>query len=214
MNFGKIPTMDLFPAGVPFSKRLFDILGSLIGIIITAPFMLLIGFFVLLTIGWPIFYCQERPGKGGKIFRLCKFRTMNNKRDENGKLLADKQRITKFGKFLRRFSLDEIPELINVLKGDMSLVGPRPLLIAYLERYSSEQARRHEVLPGITGWAQINGRNAISWEAKFEHDVWYVDHWTFWLDIKILFITIWKTFTGEGISQPGHATAEEFKGNK
>lgn len=205
--------MKLFPTGVPISKRCLDLILSLLGIIVAAPFMVLISLFVLISVGWPILYCQRRPGMGGRIFRLYKFRTMIDLKDKHGKLLPDGKRLTATGKFLRRFSLDEIPELFNVFRGEMSLVGPRPLLIAYLARYSPEQAHRHDVLPGITGWAQIHGRNAITWPEKFEHDVWYVDHWSFWLDIKILFITIWKTLTGEGISQPGHVTAEEFKGN-
>ena len=156
---------------------------------------------------------QERPGYLEKPFWIFKFRTMSDKRDKHGNLLPDKYRITSFGKFLRTFSLDELPELINILRGDMSFVGPRPLLMEYLDRYSVAQRRRHEVLPGITGWAQINGRNVLSWEDKFRFDVWYVDNWSLRLDFKIIVITIWKVIKREGISQPGHATAEKFMGN-
>ena len=154
-----------------------------------------------------------RPGYLGKPFTLYKFRTMRDERDTNGNLLPDELRLTHFGRFLRSTSLDELPELFNVLRGEMSLVGPRPLLMQYLERYNSEQARRHHVLPGITGWSQINGRNALTWEDKFRFDVWYVDHWSIWLDIKILLLTIWKVIKREGINQPGHVTAEEFMGS-
>ena len=149
----------------------------------------------------------------GRPFKILKFRSMNEARSTDGKLLPDEKRITKLGRFLRSSSLDELPELFNVIRGEMSLVGPRPLLMQYIDRYSPEQARRHNVLPGITGWAQVNGRNALDWQSKFKLDVWYVDHWNFWLDIKILLLTIWKVFKREGISQPGHATAEEFMGN-
>lgn len=169
---------------------------------------------VWLFLGWPVIFSQERPGLHGRLFRLYKFRSMRDLRDANGKLLPDEQRLTRFGRFLRSSSLDELPEFFNVLKGDMSLVGPRPLLVQYLERYTPEQARRHEVRPGITGWAQVNGRNALSWEEKFKLDVWYVDHRTFWLDIKILFMTLAKVFKREGISAEGSATAPEFMGTK
>lgn len=160
--------------------------------------------------GTPVLFRQKRPGLNGKPFELLKFRTMRDERDENGGLLPDEKRLNGFGLFLRSSSLDELPELLNVLKGDMSLVGPRPLLMQYLERYTPEQARRHEVKPGITGWAQVNGRNALSWEEKFKLDVWYVDNMSLWFDIKIILLTIWKIIKREGISQPGHATAEEF----
>ena len=206
--------MKLFPTGVPVTKRLFDFILTGIGLIIITPLLFLITLLVFIVEGIPILFCQDRPGLGGEIFKLCKFRTMNNLRSQTGELLSDKQRISPLGSFLRRTSLDELPELINVLKGDMSLVGPRPLLVVYLQRYSPEQARRHEVLPGITGWAQVNGRNALTWKKKFSLDVWYVDHWSLWLDLKILFITLWKAITGEGISQPGRATADEFMGNQ
>lgn len=192
-------------------KRLLDLLGSLVGLIILIiPFLIIA---VLIRISKSsVFFEQIRPGKNGEMFSLYKLRTMNELRDENGNLLPDEKRLTKIGKFLRKLSLDELPELWNVLKGDMSLVGPRPLLVEYLERYTPEQARRHEVKPGITGWAQVNGRNAITWEEKFKYDVWYVDNWSLWLDIKIIFITIFKVIKEEGIRQPGHATMEKFKG--
>jgi lipopolysaccharide/colanic/teichoic acid biosynthesis glycosyltransferase len=199
---------------VPFSKRIFDVLISLVVLILLSPILLLISIMLLAIDGLPLFFCQERPGLGGRVFKLCKFRTMRAEHNSSGELLPDSNRITGFGKFLRRTSLDELPELFNVIKGEMSLVGPRPLLVQYLARYSQEQAHRHDVLPGITGWAQINGRNAITWDEKFRLDVWYVDHWSFWLDIRIIFITIWKVISGEGISQPGRATMDEFMGNE
>lgn len=199
--------------GIPLSKRIFDIVISSLTLLILFPLCLVIALILWVTQGYPILFSQERPGFKGRIFRLYKFRTMREKQDREGNAQPDEERITGFGNFLRRSSLDELPELVNVLLGQMSLVGPRPLLVAYLERYSPEQARRHEVLPGITGWAQVNGRNAISWQKKFELDVWYVDHWTFWLDIKILFMTVWKAIKREGISQPGRATMDEFMGN-
>ncbi|MFQ5932805.1 MAG: sugar transferase, partial [Nitrospiraceae bacterium] len=167
---------------------------------------------VRIALGTPVLFRQRRPGFLARPFTLYKFRTMADEKDAEGNLLPDVLRLTRLGHFLRSFSLDELPELLNVLKGEMSLVGPRPLLMRYLERYSEEQARRHEVLPGITGWTQINGRNANTWEQKFEYDVWYVDHWSLRLDVKILLITVWKVLTREGISQPGQATAEEFMG--
>ncbi|MCD6356108.1 MAG: sugar transferase [Anaerolineaceae bacterium] len=197
----------------PIVKRMFDILFSLLAIALLSPLLLVIGIFNALMVGFPILFKQTRPGKNGVPFTLCKFRTMKEDKDRNGSLLPDKERITSFGKFLRKTSLDELPELFNVIKGDMSIVGPRPLLMQYLERYSPKQARRHEMLPGITGWAQVNGRNAISWEEKFRLDVWYIDHWSFWLDMKIILLTIWKVVTGKGVSQPGKATMDEFKGN-
>ena len=196
-----------------FFKRLFDLLVSLILFILLSPVMLVITLLVRIKLGKPVLFSQERPGLHGRLFRLYKFRTMRDLRGADGRLLPDEVRLTKFGRFLRASSLDELPELFNVLKGEMSLVGPRPLLVAYLERYTPEQARRHEVLPGITGWAQVNGRNALSWEAKFKLDVWYVDNQTFWLDLKILFLTLWKALKREGISAPGSATAPEFTGS-
>ena len=205
--------MSINSKTTPLIKRIFDILFSLIAIIILAPVFFLLSVLLICLDGFPVLFAQIRPGKKGVPFRLYKFRTMKEARNKPDEVSSDEDRITKFGKFLRRSSLDELPELFNVLKGEMSIVGPRPLLMQYLERYSNEQARRHYVLPGITGWAQINGRNAISWEEKFSLDVWYVDHWTFWLDIRIILQTIWKVITGEGISQPGRATMDEFMGN-
>ena len=196
----------------PFVKRGFDILIALIGLIIVLPIMLLISFAILFSMGWPLMFKQMRPGLYGKPFCIYKFRTMTFKTDESGNLLPDEQRLTRLGKFLRSTSLDELPELFNVLKGDMSLVGPRPLLMQYLGRYTPEQARRHEMKPGITGWAQVNGRNAITWEEKFALDVWYVDNWSLWLDLKILAMTIVKVFKREGISAEGEATMPEFMG--
>ncbi len=193
-------------------KRLFDFIVSLIIIIISLPLFLLIGAIIRLDLGPPIVFIQERPGFKKKSFYLIKFRTMTNYKNKNGKLLSDSDRLTIIGRFLRLTSLDELPTMINVLKGDMSLVGPRPLLMQYLERYSPEQARRHEVKPGITGWAQVNGRNAISWEEKFNYDLWYVDNHSFWLDIKILFITVLKVLKREGISASQHDTMPEFLG--
>ena len=195
-----------------FFKRVFDITGSLLIIVLTTPIYLLLVIMGWCSLGLPVFFRQTRPGKGGALFELIKIRTMSSGKDEAGQLLPDAQRLTRYGRFLRASSLDELPELFNVLRGDMSLVGPRPLLVQYLDRYTPEQARRHEVRPGITGWAQVNGRNDISWEKKFELDVWYVDHLSFWLDVKILGLTIFKVVKREGISQDGQATMEEFKG--
>ena len=194
-------------------KRLFDLVISLLMLILLSPVMLVIAILVRARLGKPVLFSQERPGRHGRLFRLYKFRTMRDLFDAEGKTLPDEERLTPFGRFLRASSLDELPELFNVMKGEMSLVGPRPLLVAYLDRYTAEQARRHEVLPGITGWAQANGRNALSWEDKFRLDVWYVDHQSFWLDLKILFLTLWKAFKREGISAPGSATAPEFMGS-
>lgn len=195
-------------------KRFIDIVGSLIGLFLTSPIMVAVSLIIYFTMGKPIFFKQVRPGLNGKPFVIYKFRTMLDLRDKNGNLLPDEKRLTKIGKFLRSTTLDELPEFWNVLKGDMSLVGPRPLLMEYLDRYTPEQARRHEVKPGMTGWAQINGRNAISWEEKFRLDVWYVDNWNIILDLKIIFLTILKVLKKEGISAEGHATMPEFKGVK
>jgi len=195
-----------------FRRRFFDLALTLPAVCILLPVFIFIAFLVRLNLGSPVLFSQQRPGLGGKPFRMYKFRTMTDARGASGELLPDDLRLTRFGRFLRSTSLDELPELINVLKGDMSLVGPRPLLMQYLERYTPDQARRHESKPGITGWAQVNGRNAITWEEKFSLDVWYVDHQSFWLDIKIIFMTIWKIFKREGINQAGQATMEEFKG--
>ncbi|MFA7472901.1 MAG: sugar transferase [Spirosomataceae bacterium] len=195
-------------------KRILDFSFSLLGLTILSPIFILATFYLYLANQGKPFFFQKRPGKNGKIFRIIKFKTMNDRTDSEGNLLSDADRLTPVGKFVRKTSLDEIPQLINVLKGDMSLVGPRPLLPEYLPLYNKEQARRHEVRPGITGWAQVNGRNAISWKQKFEYDVWYVDHLSFWLDLKILLLTIKKVFVREGISQQGQATMEPFRGNE
>lgn len=194
------------------TKRILDLCITIPALIILSPLLLLLSIFVRIFLGPAIIFRQERPGWHVKPFLLFKFRTMTDDLDQEGRLLPDDQRMTVFGRFMRSASLDELPELFNVLKNDMSLVGPRPLLVQYLDRYTPEQARRHEVKPGITGWAQIHGRNALTWEEKFKLDVWYVDNWSIWLDIKILFITAWKIIKREGISHPGHATMEEFKG--
>lgn len=193
-------------------KRLLDITISLIALIFLLPLMLLIYLLVIINLGSPAFFLQERVGKDNKIFKMIKFRTMKNSIDKNGNLLSDNERVTKFGSLLRSFSLDELPELINILKGDMSLVGPRALLVQYLGLYNDEQIRRHEVLPGLTGWAQINGRNSITWSEKFKLDVWYVDNWSLWLDIKIFFLTFWKVLKREGINQSESVTMEYFNG--
>jgi len=199
--------------GIPLSKRLFDLLATTLGMIVFVPVMLVTAPLVWIFLGRPILFRQARPGYKGKAFITYKFRTMTDGRDRDGKLLPDSERLTRFGRFLRSASLDDLPQLFNVLRGEMSLVGPRPLLMKYLELYTPEQRRRHDVLPGMTGWAQVNGRNALSWDERFRLDVWYVDHWSFWLDLKILFMTVGKVVRREGISQPGHATAEEFKGS-
>lgn len=193
-------------------RRGFDILGASIGLLVFGVPMLVIAAAVHLTMGRPVLFRQVRPGLHGRPFCLYKFRTMTDDRDGSGKLLADEQRLTRVGRWLRASSLDELPELWNVLKGDMSLVGPRPLLMEYLDRYTPEQARRHEVKPGITGWAQVNGRNALSWEEKFRLDVWYVDNWSLWLDLKILFMTFVRVLRRDGISAEGCATMPEFMG--
>lgn len=196
------------------AKRFFDFLGALGVLIILNPLLLVVAVLIRTRLGSPVLFTQKRPGLYGNPFFMYKFRTMTNTKDSVGNLLPDEERLTPFGNMLRRTSIDELPELLNVLKGDMSLVGPRPLLTEYLPLYSPEQARRHEVRPGITGWAQVNGRNAITWEEKFKFDVWYVDNQSFWLDIKILWMTVVKVFRREGISQEGHATMPFFKGNK
>lgn len=194
-------------------KRLFDIVVSFLALIMLSPVMIIVALIVRATICRPIFFRQQRPGKYGKPFGMNKFRSMTDDKGIGGNLLPDEQRLTKFGRFLRRTSLDELPELFNVLKGEMSLVGPRPLLMEYLDRYTPEQARRHEVKPGITGWAQVNGRNAITWEEKFKLDVWYVDKHSFALDLKIMLVTIKKVLRYEGISAEGHATVKYFQGS-
>ena len=196
------------------AKRFLDYLLTLPGIVVMAPVIVLTICLVRMKIGRPVLFTQERPGQRGKIFRIYKFRTMTNEKDSAGNLLPDGDRLVPFGRFLRSTSLDELPALINVLKGDMSLVGPRPLLIEYLDRYTPEQARRHDVRPGITGWAQENGRNALSWEEKFALDVWYVDNQSLWLDIKIFILTIFKIIIRDGISAEGEATMPRFYGEK
>lgn len=194
-------------------KRIFDLVASALLLVFISLVVLIVGAAVRCVLGAPIFFYQERPGLHGKAFKMIKFRTMLDSVDNHGLPLPDDQRMTKLGFFLRKTSLDELPELWNVLKGDMSLVGPRPLLMEYLPLYSEEQYRRHEVRPGITGWAQINGRNAISWEDKFKLDVWYVDNRSFWLDIKILFLTVKKVLVRDGITGGGEATMSRFTGN-
>jgi sugar transferase EpsL len=199
---------------IPLNKRLFDLIVTSLGLLLMTPFMLILALLVLVFHGAPVLFRQQRPGYKGRPFHIYKFRSMTDARDQNGNLLPDSARLTRLGRFLRSSSLDELPEFLNILRGEMSLVGPRPLLMQYLERYSPEQARRHNVLPGLTGWAQVNGRNALTWEDKFKLDVWYVDNRSLWLDIRILLLTFWKVFKREGISQSGQATAEEFMGNK
>ncbi len=194
-------------------KRFIDVSVAAVALLLLAPLMAVIALVILLTMGRPVLYRQVRPGYKGKPFTLLKFRTMTNARGPDGRLLPDGTRLTRAGVFLRRFSLDELPQLWSVLKGEMSLVGPRPLLTDYLERYTPEQARRHEIKPGITGWAQVNGRNALSWEDRFRLDIWYLDHWSLGLDAKIIWKTIRKVFQQEGISLDGHATMPEFTGN-
>jgi lipopolysaccharide/colanic/teichoic acid biosynthesis glycosyltransferase len=195
-------------------KRSFDILVSLIILIIFSPVILLIVFLIAVLLGAPVFFIQIRPGLKSKPFNLYKFRTMTNEIDSDGNLLSNKNRMTKLGNILRSFSLDELPEFFNVLKGEMSLVGPRPLLMEYLSQYNATQIKRHDIKPGITGWAQINGRNAITWEEKFKLDIWYVNNQSFWLDIKILFLTVSKVLSREGISHKGNVAMPRFTGNK
>ena len=197
-----------------FFKRLIDFIIVFCVLVVIWPILLIITLWLhFANKGAGAFFAQERPGKGGKVFKVIKFKTMTDERDADGNLLPDADRLTNVGRFVRSTSIDELPQLINVLKGDMALIGPRPLLVQYLPLYSKEQARRHDVRPGITGWAQVNGRNAISWTKKFELDVWYVDHCSFWLGVKIIFLTIKKVFVREGISQEGQATMEFFTGN-
>jgi lipopolysaccharide/colanic/teichoic acid biosynthesis glycosyltransferase len=196
-----------------FFKRGLDFFASFVGLILIIPVFVLVTVGLFFVNNGKPFFLQLRPGKNEKLFKIVKFKTMNNKKDAEGNLLSDELRLTKIGSFVRKTSLDEIPQLLNVLKGDMSLIGPRPLLPQYLPLYSEEQKKRHQIKPGITGWAQINGRNAISWEQKFEYDVWYVAHCSFVLDVKIVLMTIKKVFVKEGISQEGQATMEVFKGS-
>ncbi|WP_294331771.1 sugar transferase [uncultured Chryseobacterium sp.] len=196
-----------------FIKRIFDFIVASIGLVILSPIFLTITIVLYFANNGKPFFFQSRPGLNGKLFNIIKFKTMNDKKDSNGNLLPDAERLTAIGAFVRKISLDELPQLINVLKGDMSLIGPRPLLPQYLSLYNERQKRRHEVRPGITGWAQVNGRNAISWKKKFELDVWYVDHLNFMTDLKVFLMTFKKVFKSEGISQEGQATTEAFNGN-
>ena len=196
-----------------FFKRLFDIIASASGLIFLSPVFLILIYLIRKNLGEPVFFTQERPGKDGKPFKMIKFRSMRDAVDKDGNPLPDSERLTPFGKKLRATSLDELPELWNVLKGEMSLVGPRPLLMSYLPLYNDFQFRRHEMRPGVTGWAQVNGRNAISWDEKFAYDIWYIDHFSLWFDMKILFLTIKKVFIKEGISAEGEATMPYFTGN-
>lgn len=195
-------------------KRLFDFIVSLFALTMLLPVIIIVAFLIRIRLGSPITFSQNRPGLYGKVFKMVKFRSMRDAYNADGEPLPDSERMTAFGSFLRSTSLDELPGLWNVLKGEMSLVGPRPLLVEYLPLYSDEQARRHEVRPGITGWAQVNGRNAISWEDKFKYDVWYVENQSFMLDVKILFLTVKKVFVREGISADGNVTMERFKGSQ
>jgi len=194
-------------------KRFLDIAGASLALLLLSPLLLAVAIAIRFSMGYPILFCQQRTGVYGRTFTLFKFRTMSNAVGADGVMLPDGARMSSLGRFLRRTSIDELAELFNVLKGDMSLVGPRPLLPEYLPLYSAEQARRHEVRPGITGWAQVNGRNAIAWEEKFVYDVWYVDHRSLWLDLKILCLSVVTVLRADGISQAGHATMEKFRGN-
>jgi sugar transferase EpsL len=194
-------------------KRLMDVALAATLLVALTPVLLSASVLIRLKMGKPVLFRQRRPGLSGRLFTLYKFRTMNDSRNPDGSMRADSDRLTALGRWLRRLSLDELPQLWNVLRGDMSLVGPRPLLVEYLSRYTPEQARRHDVKPGITGWAQINGRNAISWERKFQLDTWYVDHWSLWLDLRILLATVWKVVSGRGVSSRSHATMPEFRGS-
>jgi lipopolysaccharide/colanic/teichoic acid biosynthesis glycosyltransferase len=195
------------------AKRIFDLTLSLPALLILAPVLMMLSLLARHYLGSPVFFRQYRPGLHGEPFRIIKFRTMTDEQGADGQLLPDSERLTRLGRFLRSTSLDELPELINVLNGDMSLVGPRPLLMQYLDRYTPEQARRHEVLPGITGWAQVNGRNAISWESKFEYDLYYVEHRSLWFDVKILYLTVLAVLKRDNVSADGHETMPEFMGN-
>jgi len=194
-------------------KRLIDFLVALFGLIVAGPLMVFVILFLAISNKGNVFFVQKRPGKNVVVFKILKFKTMNDRKDENGNLLPDEIRLTPIGKFIRKTSLDELPQLLNVLKGEMSLIGPRPLLVSYLPLYSETQKKRHLVRPGITGWAQVNGRNAISWDKKFEYDVWYVENLSFLLDLKIIFLTIQKVFKSDGISSDSSATMEVFTGN-
>ena len=199
---------------MPLSKRIFDLTFALIALILLSPVLILTAIFVRIFIGSPILFTQQRPGYKGRLFHIYKFRSMTNRFARDGSLLPDAERLTRFGRILRSLSLDELPELFNILRGEMSFVGPRPLLMEYLPLYSPEQMRRHDVMPGLTGWAQVNGRNAIDWPSRFRMDVWYVDNWSFWLDIRIIFMTVSKVVLREGVNQAGQSTVEYFKGEQ
>lgn len=199
---------------MPWSKRLFDLIAASVALVVLSPFILLLGLLVLVTFGPPVIFRQLRPGYKARPFEIYKFRTMTEDRDEHGRPLSDSIRLTRLGRVMRSLSLDELPELVNILRGEMSIVGPRPLLMEYLPLYTPEQMRRHDSYPGLTGWAQVNGRNALDWESRFQLDVWYVDHRSFLLDLKIILLTIWKVIRREGINQPGHSTIEYFKGSR
>lgn len=210
----KFASGDSFTRYSRLVKSILDRLVAAIALLFFSPLLLISAIAISIRMGSPIFFTQPRPGKDGEIFTFYKFRTMTDDHDADGNLLPDEKRLTALGQFLRKTSLDELPQLWNVLKGDMSFVGPRPLLVKYLDLYNPEQARRHEVKPGITGWVQVNGRNTLSWEEKFQLDIWYVEHWSLWLDLKILFLTIIKVILREGISQEGYATMPEFTGKR
>lgn len=203
----------LFPAGVPLRKRVFDLLLTIPGLLVLGLPLGILALLIRLRLGPPVLFRHVRPGYRGAPFTLYKFRTMTDERDAEGRWLPDERRLTGLGRFLRSYSLDDLPNAFNVLRGEMSVVGPRPLLMEYLDRYTPEQARRHQVLPGITGWAQVNGRNTLTWEDKFRLDVWYVDHWSLRLDVRILALTAGKVLRREGVSQPGFATADTFRGS-
>jgi lipopolysaccharide/colanic/teichoic acid biosynthesis glycosyltransferase len=205
---------QLFPLGIPWSKRLFDLILAGLGLILISPVLALTAAIVWIGLGRPVLFRQMRPGHREQPFPLLKFRTMTEAKAADGSTLPDGERMTGVGRALRSYSLDELPELLNVLRGEMSLVGPRPLLMAYLPRYTAEQRRRHDVLPGMTGWAQVNGRNELTWPEKFKLDLWYVDHWSLWLDVKILVSTLWKAVRREGVNPPGLETASEFMGSE
>lgn len=213
-DVNKLNEQELKGMGYRMLKRTFDILASLCGLIVLSPVLAIVAWQINRKLGSPVLFRQVRPGKDGKPFEMIKFRTMRDARDAEGNPLPDAERMTPFGSFLRSSSLDELPELWNVLKGDMSLVGPRPLLMEYLPSYSAEQFRRHEIRPGVTGWAQVNGRNSISWESKFKLDVWYVDHRSFWLDIKIIYLTLLKVVVRDGINAEGETTMSFFTGTE
>lgn len=195
-------------------KRLLDVVGALVGLLLFSPLLIILAFLVRRNLGTPVLFRQTRPGLHGRPFLMLKFRSMLDALGPDGQVLPDEQRLTRFGRWLRASSLDELPELWNVLRGDMSLIGPRPLLMEYLELYTPEQARRHEMRPGITGWAQVNGRNAISWDDKFRLDVWYVEHQSFFLDVRILWLTLWRVLRRDGISAAGEATSSRFTGGR